>query len=139
MPAILTLTVSAMLSGTRSLYAIHQWGRQQDPATVKALGFTRSRTPSIGSLHAGFRRLDAAAFEAALAQWSQAGLAKGTAIAVDGKALRGIQDGKLPGVRLVAGYTHGPGLVVGQKGGQAGAKGTNCGPGTDGETAAGGR
>ena len=34
--AILTLAVCAMLSGARSLYAIHQWGRQQDAATVKA-------------------------------------------------------------------------------------------------------
>ena len=50
LPAILTLAVCAMLSGARSLYAIHQWGRQQDAATVQAMGFTRPRTPAVGSL-----------------------------------------------------------------------------------------
>ena len=84
--AILTLAVCAMLSGARSLYAIHQWGRQQDAATVQAMGFTRPRTPAVGSLHTVFRRLDAAAFETALAGWSRAGLPEGSAIAVDGKA-----------------------------------------------------
>ena len=77
LPAILTLAVCAMLSGARSLYAIHQWGRQQDAATVQAMGFTRPRTPAVGSLHTVFRRLDAAAFETALAQWSRAGLPEG--------------------------------------------------------------
>ena len=109
-----------MLSGARSLYAIHQWGRQQDAATVQAMGFTRPRTPAVGSLHTVFRRLDAAAFETALAQWSRAGLPEGSAIAVDGKALRGIHGQELPGVRLVAGYAHESSLVVGQKGGGAG-------------------
>ena len=88
LPAILTLAVCAMLSGARSLYAIHQWGRQQDAATVQAMGFTRPRTPAVGSLHTVFRRLDAAAFESALAGWSRAGLPEGSAIAVDGKAGR---------------------------------------------------
>ena len=40
------------------------------------------------------------------------------ALAIDGKALRGIHgDDEVPGVRLVAAYTHRQGLVVGQKGG----------------------
>ena len=61
------------------------------------------------------------------------------AIAVDGKALRGIHGEELPGVRLVAGYAHGSGLTAGQKGGQARTGGTDNGPATDGGTAAGGR
>ena len=138
LPAILTLAVCAMLSGARSLYAIHQWGRQQDAATVQAMGFTRPRTPAVGSLHTVFRRLDAAAFETALAGWSRAGLPEGSAIAVDGKALRGIHGQELPGVRLVAGYAHESSLVVGQKGGGAGTGGTDNGPATDRGTAAGG-
>ena len=135
LPAILTLAVCAMLSGARSLYAIHQWGRQQDAATVQAMGFTRPRTPAVGSLHTVFRRLDAAAFETALAGWSRAGLPEGSAIAVDGKALRGIHGQELPGVRLVAGYAHESSLVVGQKGGGAGTGGTDNGPATDRGTA----
>ncbi len=41
---------------------------------------------------------------------------EGSAIAVDGKALRGIHGEELPGVRLVSGYAHEPSIVVGQKG-----------------------
>ena len=122
LPAILTLAVCAMLAGARSLYAICQWGRQQDPDAVSALGFTRPLTPAVSTLHAVFCRLDTDAFAAAIAQWTQQWLSATGArvvIAVDGKALRGIHGEELPGVRLVAGYVHGAGLVVGQKGGQA--------------------
>ena len=45
--------------------------------------------------------------------------AREEAIAIDGKALRGIHGDQIHGVRLVAAYTHELGLVVGQKGGTA--------------------
>ena len=66
-----------------------------------------------------FRRLDVDAFEAALGRWAQECLGEGEAtIAIDGKALRGIHGGELPGVRLVAAYAGESGLVLGQTGGQ---------------------
>ena len=52
--AILALSVCAMASGARSLYAIAQWGRMQDPATLKVLGFTRDKTPAVSTLHKVF-------------------------------------------------------------------------------------
>src|SRR5688500_7954318 len=88
LPAILALSTAAMLAGARSLYAIAQWGRLQSPAVVQALGFTRPGTPCVATLHLLFRRLDAAAFEAALATWAQQPCGTGAVIAVDGKALR---------------------------------------------------
>lgn len=120
LPAILTLAVCAMLSGARSIYAVYQWGRQQEPEAISAMGFTRSATPAVGTLHYVFCRLDVGAFEGALAQWTQQWLAASgerLTIAVDGKALRGIHGEELPGVRLVAGYAHDAGVVAGQKGG----------------------
>lgn len=116
--AILTLSVCAMLSGAKSIYAIAQWGRLQDQDTVKALGFSRDKTPAVSSLHEVFKRLDVEAFEEAVAGWSQSYLGSAEAIAVDGKALRGIHGERLPGVHLVAAYAHNIGLVVGQKGGK---------------------
>jgi DDE_Tnp_1-associated len=119
LPAILALATAAMLSGARSLYAIAQWGRLQPPAVVHALGFTRAQTPAVSTLHLVFRDLDAAAFETALGQWAQANLGDDEeAIAIDGKALRGIHGEELPGVRLVAAYSDGAGLVLAQSGGQ---------------------
>ena len=118
LPAILALAVCAMLSGARSLYAIAQWGREH-PDLVRPLGFSREQTPCVATLHHVFRRLDADAFEEALGRWAQECLGEGeAAIAIDGKALRGIHGRELPGVRLVAAYEGKRGLVLGQKGGQ---------------------
>lgn len=122
LPAILALATAAMLSGARSLYAIAQWGRVQPPPVVAALGFTRERTPAVSTLHLVFRDLDAAAFERALSTWARANLGDEEAIAIDGKGLRGIHGAELPGVRLVAGYADGVGLVLAQSGGQDGLR-----------------
>lgn len=127
LPAILALATAAMLSGARSLYAIAQWGRVQPPEVVAALGFTRGRTPAVSTLHLVFRDLDAAAFEAALSRWARANLGDGEAIALDGKGLRGIHGEELPGVRLVAAYSDGAGLVLAQAGGQPGRGGRGAG------------
>jgi len=120
LPAVLALATVAMLCGARSLYAIAQWGREQPEAVVRTLGFTRQQTPSVATLHRVFKGLDVEVFEAALAQWAQAALdGRGEAIAIDGKALRGIHGEQLPGVRLVAAYDVQTGLVLAQKGGEA--------------------
>ena len=63
--AILALAVCAMLGDCRSLYAMAQWGRAR-PELAQALGFTREQTPCVATLHHVFRRLDVAAFAAAL-------------------------------------------------------------------------
>jgi hypothetical protein len=136
LPAILALSTAAMLSGARSLYAIAQWGRAQPPEVVRALGFTRERTPAVATLHYTFKALDVEAFEVALQQWAQqqvaaagdTGAPRGRCgaqprptpgpLALDGKGLRGIHGEELPGVRLVALYDVHAGLVLVQKGGQ---------------------
>src|SRR5205807_1691067 len=53
-----------------------------------------------------FRRLDVAAFEAALTRWVASRLsdADQEVISIDGKTLRGSRDGELPGQHLVAAY-----------------------------------
>lgn len=122
LPAVLALATVAMLCGARSLYAIAQWGREQPEAVVQTLGFTRQATPGVATLHRVFKRLDVDVFETVLMQWAQAVLGdrgQGQAIALDGKALRGIHGETLPGVRLVAAYDVGTGLVLAQKGGEA--------------------
>ena len=70
LPAVLALSVCAMLSGARSLYAIAQWGREH-PQLAHSLGFSREQTPCVATLHHVFRRLDADAFESALGRWAR--------------------------------------------------------------------
>lgn len=123
--AILTLATCAMLCNCHSLYAIAQWGREHEELALK-LGFTRSKTPAVSTLHEVFRRLDKEAFEAALGEWARARLGPGEeAIAIDGKSLRGIHGEELPGVHLVAAYAQGAGLVLAQKGGRGEGGGTD--------------
>jgi hypothetical protein len=77
-----------------------------------------SRRPGVATLHRVFKALDVELFELVLARWAQAALGgRGEAIALDGKALRGIHGEQLPGVRLVAAYDVQTGLVLAQKGG----------------------
>src|SRR5258707_13968084 len=86
LPAILALATAAMLSGARSLYGIWQWGRLQEPQVVRALGFSRHKTPAVSTLHLVFSQLDVSSFEAALHRWAQANLdEEEEAIAIDGK------------------------------------------------------
>jgi hypothetical protein len=118
--AIFTLSIAAMLSGARSLYAIFQWGRLQELEVVHSLGFSRDKTPSVSTLHRVFSRLDVRSFESTLQAWAQRNLGDEEAIAIDGKGLRGIHGEELPGVRLVAAYAPKAGLVLAQKGGKEG-------------------
>jgi len=104
--AILGLAVLAMLSGCKSYQAIAQFGRDKGFALAQVLGFRRGKTPTKATYSILFRRLDVAAFEAALARWiaSRLGDDQTAVLALDGKTLRGSRDGQVPGHHLVALY-----------------------------------
>src|SRR5436190_6541238 len=116
--ALLQVTVAATLCGARSLYAIAQWAeerRHDAPALLEALGVPPGRRPCVATLHRVFKALDVQAFEAALGQWLIAtGVAGTDPLAIDGKTLRGIHGEAIPGVHLVAAYTHHAGAILGQ-------------------------
>ncbi len=132
--AVLTLMTVAMLSGARSLYAIAQWGRLQEPEVVAALGFATVRTPAVSTLHEVTRRLDPTALEDVLARWAQrGGVAAGSGIALDGKVLRGSHGRGAPPstwIDVVAAYTHEAGRVLAQAGGERGQTGGGTDRGT---------
>jgi hypothetical protein len=107
LPALLTMTVAAMLCGCKTLTAVAQWGRDYN-RLLGLLGFTkrkgqRFRSPCVGELSTVYAALDADAFEEALRQWLQAE-GTGGVVAVDGKCLRGSRDGAVPGVHLVSAF-----------------------------------
>ncbi|NSW58319.1 MAG: ISAs1 family transposase [Armatimonadetes bacterium] len=81
-----------------------------------ALGIQRLTTPDSATLHRIFRHLDVGAFEQVLGEWLCArGLKEGEAIALDGKTLRGIHGDQVPGVHLVAAFSHCSGIVLTQE------------------------
>jgi hypothetical protein len=113
--AVLSLTAVAILAGCKSLEAVAQFGRDHGTALTLALGFTRLDCPTKGCLAKIFRRLDAAAFEAALGRWVLSRERDGwQAIAVDGKTLRGSKDGDVPGAHLLSAYVPSAAAVIAQ-------------------------
>jgi hypothetical protein len=106
LPAILSLTVVAMLSGAKSYQAIAQFGRDKGVALAHALGFRRGKTPTKSTFSVLFRSLDVQRFEDVLSRWLSARLPEGQqqTIHLDGKTARGSRDGVVPGQHLVAAY-----------------------------------
>jgi hypothetical protein len=104
--AVLALAVLAMLTGSKSLTAIAQFGRDKGEALAFALGFRRAKTPTKSTLSDLFGALDVTAFEAALSEWvaSRLGEPSELHVCLDGKTARGSKDGDVPGHHLVAAY-----------------------------------
>jgi hypothetical protein len=106
--AVLSLVVLATMAGMRGLQGVVDFGRNLPPDVVAALGFTRSKTLAKSTLSEILRAIDVDAFEVVVGRWlqRQADLHGWTAIAIDGKSLRGATGEQLPAVHLVAAYAH---------------------------------
>ena len=104
-----------MLAGQTTYEAIVQYGQERGWPFLQHLGFTRRRGLCKATYSRVFRRIDAAAFEAAVGQWVRSRLRPDAGhLAIDGKCLRGSRDGATPGVHLVAAYAPDVEAVVGQ-------------------------
>jgi hypothetical protein len=116
--ALLQVTVAAMLCGSIGQNAIAQWVRERaedDPDLLTALGLPAGRVPCVATFHRVFKALDVAAFEQALGTWlQQTGVAPNETLAVDGKAVRGVERAGVPGVYLVSVYAHAAATVIAQ-------------------------
>lgn len=114
--AVLSLLVLATLAGMRGLQGVVEFGRNLPPDIVAALGFTRPKTLAKSTLSEILRAIDIDIFESLVSQWLQAqAINHGwTAVAIDGKSLRGSTGEQLPAVHLVAGYAHEARVVLAQ-------------------------
>jgi hypothetical protein len=108
LPAVLSLLVLATMAGMRGLQGVVDFGRNLPPDVVASLGFTRPRTLARSTLSEILRAIDIETFEAVIGRWlrRQADRHGWTAIAIDGKSLRGATGEQLPAVHLVAAYAH---------------------------------
>lgn len=104
--ALLALALVAMLAGQSSYEAIVQYGQERGWPFLQLLGFTRRRGLCKATYSRVFRRIDVAAFEAAVSRWILARVKSTDAghLAIDGKTLRGSCEGQAPGVHLVSAY-----------------------------------
>ena len=113
--SVLALALCAKLCGARSLEAMAQWAEDLPAETLRRLGCRRGRAPSEPTFRRLLGRLDAAALDRRLGEWT-AGRTdlQGKGLAIDGKTVRGSKDGDQPAVHLVGAVVHGEGLVVAQ-------------------------
>lgn len=117
--ALLVFMCTGMLCGCRSLQALTAWGKRQESALLKAMGFGRGKSPGYGTLQRTVSQLDVDSFEAALSEWAQGVLKQVSSaglqgLALDGKVLRGSAHGELPGVHVLALLAHELGLSLKQ-------------------------
>jgi len=116
LPGILTIAACAVIAGARSFVAIAEWAAAVAPAVLTKLGVTGD-APCESTIRRTISRLDANGLDLIIGAW--AALRAGPTneirvIAVDGKSLRG--SGTTGGRcrHLLAAFTHGTGMVLGQ-------------------------
>jgi DDE_Tnp_1-associated/Transposase DDE domain len=116
LPSVLALLILAMMAGMRGLQGVVEFGRNLPDDVIAILGFKQRKTLAKSTLSEILRAIDVQSFESVAAQWlqAQAGTHGWTAVAVDGKSLRGATGETLPAVHLVAGYAHEAQVVLGQ-------------------------
>jgi hypothetical protein len=116
--AMLAHACCAILCGCRGYAAIAQWGRDQPIELMHRLGYRR-RPPAYGTFQGLFTRLDADAFEAAVARWvarllPDDGAGGLRAVAIDGKSSRGSRTADAPAVHLLSALDQRTGCVLAQ-------------------------
>jgi predicted transposase YbfD/YdcC len=118
--SILGLIEVGLLCGHKGYTPIATWARTQ-PVLTKALGFRNSKTPCAAALHNVLKKLDTVKLEQALTQWtttvyqSTPVLANTfTAVALDGKSLRGSHTEETRRTHLLAAVSHELGIPLAQ-------------------------
>jgi predicted transposase YbfD/YdcC len=126
---LLALAVAAILSNHLSVLAIAEWGADQSPGLLRALGLPAGVSPHQSTLQRLFRQLAPAPLAAALGRYVGAPAAGdepvrgGAGVAVDGKAQRGRLAFERAGcpVHALSAVCHARGVVLGALPIEAGA------------------
>jgi hypothetical protein len=107
---VLSLSVAAVLCGARSYIAIAEWASYLSRDTLLRFG-CRRKAPSEPTIRRILQKIDVDSFDRAIASWLLETLPKVTAVAIDGKTLKGSGDEK---VHLLSAVVHKEGVVIGQ-------------------------
>lgn len=102
LPAIVAISLCAMLAGANDLMAIFRFGRRLSPKALQALGVDKKRrkAPCHATYHYVFQSI--AADDLAKALGSLVKVKRGLGhVALDGKRLRGSQHKTSPGVQML--------------------------------------
>lgn len=114
--SILAIGICATLAGARSLSAMAEWAAEQSRETLKRLGSKYGRPPSERTLRRVLACICVEEVDRRTGAWvaEQQRLLTGTALALDGKTVRGSSDGDKGALHLLSAVVHGSGTVVAQ-------------------------
>lgn len=107
---LLVIMVCSVVAGAKTMVEMAEWASDTARTELASHGIG---TPHATTLARVFERLDAATMDLLVSDWAQA-LGKPTAIAVDGKELRGAKNGKGTRVHLMAAINQDTGAVLAQ-------------------------
>ncbi len=98
LPTVLALAAAATLCGMRGYKAIDEWVHDLSPKVLERFRVRRRdgryRPPSLSAMRSLLVRIDPAQLDAALRAWQQTHGSGDSALAIDGKTLRGAIDDK---------------------------------------------
>lgn len=107
---ILVIAICAVASGARSFTAMAEWAADSAAVLLMQIGVGM---PDSSTIRRTLNRMDAEAFDQALAGWVQT--ATGPAVVtVDGKEVRGAKNGGGTTVRLLSALEHDSSVVLAQ-------------------------
>ena len=113
---IVATALCAVLAGARSITAMAEWAAEQSPQTLRRLGSKYGRPPSERTYRRTFAIIDVKDLDRRTGGWmaeQQQSLAA-TALAMDGKTVRGSGDRDKRALHLLSAIVHGSGVVVAQ-------------------------
>ena len=119
LPTVLSLAITGVLAGCRSLTAIWEHATDLTGADLRSLGVEAGQAlPSESTIRRVLQNLEPADLDALLRSWlcTRTGTINGrTVIAVDGKTMRGARTSKDPAPHLLAALDHATGAVLTQE------------------------
>ena len=118
--SLLALGIVATLCGYQSYGAMAEWIKNYGFPIAEQLGFSWSRSPSIGTLHNAFSNLDKKALESVLNSWAthvleRYGETESSTLSIDGKFLRASHPEGVLAPMMVTAVCHKIGVVLAQR------------------------
>jgi hypothetical protein len=119
--SVVAISICAIMCNARSFKAIAEWAERCSQTMLRRLGCRYNKRtkrfdpPSEPTIRRFLQKVDAEAVDGALCGWLQSLTARESAIAVDGKTLKGARQSNGRRVQLLAAFLHQQGIVMAQR------------------------